>query len=63
MKKIFPVVFLLFVVQKVYAEDRIQLERDSVVGNDEAPKALYIVPWRPLNPVGIEGLKIETLLD
>ena len=45
------------------AEDRIELEKGAIIGNREAPKAIYIVPWRPLTPVDIKGLEIETLLD
>lgn len=45
------------------AEDRIELEKGAIIGNREAPKAIYIVPWRPLTPVDIKGLEIGILLD
>jgi len=45
------------------AEDRIELEKGAIIGNQEAPKAIYIVPWRPLTPVDIKGLEIGNLLD
>lgn len=45
------------------AEDRIELEKGAIIGNREAPKAIYIVPWRPLTPVDIKGLEIGNLLD
>lgn len=63
MRTQFTFLMLISLAAFVQAEDRIQLQRDSVIGNEESPKALYVVPWRPLNPVGIEGLQIETLLD
>lgn len=46
-----------------FAEDRIELEKGAIIGNREAPKAIYIVPWRPLTPVDIKGLEIGSLLD
>jgi len=46
-----------------HAEDRIELEKGAIIGNREAPKAIYIVPWRPLTPVDIKGLEIGNLLD
>lgn len=47
---------------QVKAEDRVDLE-GTVFGNREAPKATYIVPWKPLIPVEVKGLEIGTLLD
>jgi len=44
------------------AEERVDLE-GTVFGNREAPKATYIVPWKPLIPVEVKGLEISTLLD
>lgn len=56
-------VLLMMLIAPLHAEDRIQLEKDNVIGNEEAPKALYVVPWRPLQPVGVAGLEIQSLLD
>ena len=47
----------------IQAEERIDLEKDNIIGNEESPKALYVVPWRPLQPVGVAGLEIQSLLD
>ncbi len=47
----------------VVAQERIQLEGDSVIGNQESPKALFIVPWRSLTATGVVGLELESLLD
>lgn len=47
----------------LFAEDKIILEKENVIGNEESPKALYIVPWRPLQPVGVTGLEIQSMLD
>ena len=46
-----------------FAEDRIELENSTVVGNAESPKALFIAPWRQVVSGEVAGLKVETLLD
>jgi len=61
--RILSVVMLLSVSVLCQAEDRIELEKGAIIGNREAPKAIYIVPWRPLTPVDIKGLEIGSLLD
>lgn len=59
----YGVVVTVAVVANSNAEEVIELQKDAVVGNREAPKALYIVPWRPMAPTDVTGLQIETLLD
>ncbi|GMR20834.1 MAG: hypothetical protein BMS9Abin36_1431 [Gammaproteobacteria bacterium] len=45
------------------AEDRINLEGTSIIGNSELPKVLYIVPWKKA-PIGdLVGRPVESLLD
>jgi hypothetical protein len=38
-----------------------ELSGMSIVGNDEAPKSLYIVPWRS-SEIGVET-RLDTLLN
>ena len=54
---------MLLIYSYAGAEDRIELEGGTIFGNSEAPKATYIVPWKPLIPVEIKGLEIDTLLN
>lgn len=65
MKRKLALIIYIFIlaVSMAAAEDRIELEGGSVFGNSEAPKATYIVPWKPLVPEDIKGLEIGTLLD
>lgn len=53
----------LVLMTAVFAEEKIILEKENVIGNEESPKALYVVPWRPLQPVGVAGLEIQSMLD
>jgi len=64
MKKLFFIITLLFLinVNGLYAQDEVQLEGGSIFGNQESPKALFIVPWRPLASADMTGVELETLL-
>ena len=61
MKKIIGISLFLCVATG-QAEDRLELDADRILGNQDAPKALYIVPWRPLDTGQISGLEIQSLL-
>jgi len=54
---------LVGATSKLFAEDRISLDKEAIIGNKEAPKAIYIVPWRALVPSGMQSLEIGALLD
>ena len=59
MKKVL-FVLALTVATPLAAQERVEL-KTSVRGNSEAPKALYIVPWKGLSPVDMVDLEAETL--
>ena len=46
-----------------YAEDRINLEGISIIGNKELPKMLYIVPWKTSELPELSAPPIESLID
>ena len=61
----FLLALLVFTVNPVVAEDGEQaktLSGISIVGNKEAPKALYIVPWKS-SEIGIETSLTSGLMD
>jgi hypothetical protein len=45
------------------AQDEIELEGMSVIGNKELPKALYIVPWKRPELGEAQGRPLGSLLD
>jgi hypothetical protein len=47
----------------VMAEDRINLDSTSIVGNRELPKVLYIVPWKKPLSGNLVGKPVQSLLD
>jgi hypothetical protein len=44
------------------AEDRIELQGTTVVGNRELPKVLYIVPWKKANSDNLMGNPVANLV-
>lgn len=44
------------------AEDRIELQGTTVVGNRELPKVLYIVPWKKANADNLMGNPVANLV-
>lgn len=47
----------------LFAEDRIELESISIIGNKELPKMLYIVPWKTSELPDMNAPPIESLID
>ena len=45
------------------AEDRIELQGASIIGNKELPKMLYIVPWKNSELPDMNTPPIEILID
>ena len=45
------------------AQDRIELEGMSIIGNKELPKMLYIVPWKNSELPDMNTPPIESLID
>ncbi len=45
------------------AEDRLEMEGTAIIGNQELPKVLYIVPWKPSELPDISEPPLESLID
>lgn len=62
--KILVVAFALLISSfRLFAEDDVkELSGISIIGNKEAPKSLYIVPWKN-SEVGVETSLTSGLLD
>lgn len=54
---------LMMMVSPSHAEDRIDLEGTSIIGNSELPKVLYIVPWKTARGGTLVGKPVNSLLD
>jgi hypothetical protein len=59
---VFTAVLLALSLQAVAEEEVKELSGISIIGNKEAPKSLYIVPWKN-SQVGVETSLTSGLLD
>ena len=63
MKPLAVIFFMLAILITAHAEDEVkELSGISIIGNKEAPKSLYIVPWKN-SEVGVETSLTSGLLD
>ena len=63
MKPLAMIFFMLAILITAHAEDEVkELSGISIIGNKEAPKSLYIVPWKN-SEVGVESSLTSGLLD
>jgi hypothetical protein len=63
MKMLVAAFALLILSFRLFAEDDVkELSGISIIGNKEAPKSLYIVPWKN-SEVGVETSLKSGLLD
>lgn len=45
------------------AAETVQLEGTTITGNQELPKALHIVPWKPASTGDLSGRPMNSLVD
>lgn len=60
--KYFIFVFILCVSPQLVAEDKLEMEGISIVGNSELPKSLYIVPWKSPDKRASAGKPVNSLI-
>lgn len=48
---------------QIMAEERIELQGTSIIGNKELPKVLYIVPWKPAEKIDMTTPPYSSVLD
>jgi hypothetical protein len=50
-------------IASAQAEDRIDLQGTAIIGNQELPKVLYIVPWKESELPQLSEPPLESLID
>jgi hypothetical protein len=45
------------------AQQRLEMEGTSIIGNKELPNVLYIVPWKSTETVSFPSPPIESIMD
>ena len=47
----------------VHAEDKLKMDGTAIIGNQELPKVLYIVPWKKSEVPDMNQPPLESLID
>ncbi len=58
-----PLLIINTLVPSVKAEERIDMEGISIIGNKELPNVLYIVPWKTPELPDMTELPLSTLIN
>lgn len=45
------------------AQERLEMQGTSIIGNKELPKVLYIVPWKPAEKIDLTTPAYGSVLD
>ncbi len=53
----------LIMLTSVMAEDRLEMQGTSIIGNKESPNLLHIVPWKKAEPVSLETPGFDSVLN
>ena len=61
--KLVIVVYALITGYLVNAEERIDMEAMSIIGNKELPNVLYILPWKQANLPEMVELPLSSLIN
>jgi hypothetical protein len=61
--KIMSMLLPIFIATSVVAQQRLEMEGTSIIGNKELPKVLYIVPWKSTETVDFPSPPIESIMD
>jgi hypothetical protein len=59
-------IFLLLtigILPGLQAEERLEMEGTAIIGNQELPKVLYIVPWKPSELPDLSEPPLQSLID
>ena len=51
------------ILPSVQAEERLEMEGTAIIGNQELPKVLYIVPWKPSELPDLSEPPLQSLID
>jgi len=57
------VLSVLMMGSPLFAEERIDMEAMSIIGNKELPNVLYILPWKQANLPEMVELPLSSLID
>lgn len=50
-------------ISMAHAEDKLKMDGTAIIGNQELPKVLYIVPWKQSEVPDMNQPPLESLID
>lgn len=62
-KSLLLLLILFTPFSQALSEDRIEMQGTAIIGNQELPKVLYIVPWKQSELPNITDQPLESLID
>lgn len=63
MKMLLIPIILLMLPAELQAQERLEMQGTSIIGNKELPKVLYIVPWKPADKIDLSTPAYSSVLD
>lgn len=63
MKRLITLLLFCTLITPVMATERIIMQGTAVIGNQELPKVLYIVPWKKSELPDLSEPPLESLID
>ncbi len=64
MRKWFLIIGLVITgLSQAQEEERLEMEGTAIIGNQELPKMLYIVPWKPSTLPNLAEPPLQSLID
>jgi len=61
--KIMSILLPIFIATSAVAQQRLEMEGTSIIGNKELPNVLYIVPWKSTETVNFPSPPVESIMD
>jgi hypothetical protein len=62
-RKIISMLLTILFTSVAMAQQRLEMEGTSIIGNKELPNVLYIVPWKSTETVNLPSPPIESIMD
>jgi len=61
--KLLNFIILISISHAGSAQQRLDMQGTSIIGNKELPNVLYIVPWKSADRVVLDSPPVESVLD
>lgn len=63
MKLLLIPLLLLMLPAELLAQERLEMQGTSIIGNKELPTVMYVVPWKPADKIDLSTPAYSSVLD